>query len=108
MVEGLHFKAGLDKTNQEKHDDNFKMHEKIQELLLEMRLDRQDKKNIASKLAALETRITPHMVSHHTTPLLAQTQNMQHHLFIKTPFKMEIPPFDGTDALEWIFKINHF
>lgn len=43
MVEGLHFKAGLDKTNQEKHDDNFKMQEKIQELLLEMRLDRQDK-----------------------------------------------------------------
>lgn len=32
----------------------------------------------------------------------------QHQPFIKTPFKMNIPHFDGTDALGWIFKINHF
>lgn len=51
---------------------------------------------------------TLHTVSHHSTQFLAPTQHIEHHPFIKTPFKMDIPRFDVVDALGWILKTNQF
>lgn len=46
--------------------------------------------------------------SHFPTPTPTPTQFHQTSTIFKTPFKMDIPRFDGTDVLGWIFKINHF
>ncbi|PNX64086.1 hypothetical protein L195_g053836, partial [Trifolium pratense] len=56
-----------------------------------------------------------HDIAHINTEL-AQIQNRnvtpdpppQPHGFVNTAIKLEIPRFDGSDALGWIFKINQF
>lgn len=49
-----------------------------------------------------------HTVSYYTTPILAPRRLNHQSLFLKTPFKMDNPRFDGNDALGWIFTINSF
>lgn len=81
---------------------------------------------MTSRLAAIEVKLTPNSVSlspDHlptssqqqiptvslpNTSYIAPAHHQPQQSFIKTPFKMDIPRFDGTDALGWIFKIDHF
>lgn len=68
---------------------------------------------MANRLAAIEAKLDTNLVSSIKNPLFSHRH--QNHRFYnsKTPFKMDIPRFDGTDLtrqrniLEWIFKINH-
>lgn len=49
-----------------------------------------------------------HKFFYFPTSTLKPTHFPQTPTIFKTPFKMDIPRFDGTNALGWIFKINHF
>lgn len=60
--------------------------------------------NLANRLAAVETKLTDQAVS--STSTHPHTTLPQEQLVFpnKTPFKMEIPCFNGSDRLGWILK----
>lgn len=76
-----------------------------------MKLAHQDSQNravCASRLDVLECRLPTQVVSNHPTLFSGPQHHDHHHYFTKTPFNMEMPRFDGTDALGWTFKIYNF
>lgn len=80
------------------------MQEQLQEAIMEARQTRQLQQDLSVCIAALEPRQDPQPVSH--LPNTAFTYPPYEHQphYSPSPFKMEVPRFDGTKALGWIFK----
>lgn len=87
------------------------MQDQFQEILLESRLARQDwleRQDLSTRLANLEAKSNNRSVSNVPNQPSISLPHDSSRLSHKTPFKMEIPRFDGHDALGWIFKITLF
>lgn len=115
MAEGLRSRSAITKDNVDKNDDLFlrikELQEQVHELVLDSRFTRQDREEraeMAARLAVVESKIHNKLVSNISKPLFTQSYQDQHHNTHKTPFKMKIPRFDGLDPLGWFSKINHF
>lgn len=76
------------------------MQEQIQE--------RQEHADLAIRLDAIESKLANDTVNASTSQPTTSLHNAQHHQNTKTPFKMKIPHFDGTNLLGWILKTNNF
>jgi hypothetical protein len=70
----------------------------LQQLIVTQQDFRHDLTAINTEIGQLQTRLGPGGVTPPPTP----------HGFSNTTIKLEIPRFDGSDALGWIFKINQF
>ncbi|CAJ2641599.1 unnamed protein product [Trifolium pratense] len=68
----------------------------LQQILITQQDFRHDIPHINTELAQIQNRNVP------------QDPPPQPHGFVNTAIKLEIPRFDGSDALGWIFKINQF
>jgi len=62
----------------------------------------QDLVNLTTEVNQIRTRIPPPGFNLNTT------DTQQNHGFTNTSIKLEIPRFNGSEVLSWIFKINQF
>lgn len=84
------------------------MQEQIQESLLETKQARQMLQALSVRVATLEPKADSVPITDVTNPLFVPAPvNQRHHCF-HTPIKMEVPCFDGTEPLGWIFKSTSF
>lgn len=87
------------------------MQDQIQEIFLEKRMAKQDRlehREFATRLATIEAKMDNPSISSTSNPYTFHTNKTNQATCIKHLLKMEIPRFDGTDPLGWIFKITHF
>lgn len=77
----------------------------ISKVMLETRQMQED---LSARMAALEPKPDSIPVSNLTTPLFFLPPHEQRHQFFHTPFKMEIPDFDGTEALVGSLRSTNF
>lgn len=111
MADGLRSKTAMEKNISEGFDGFSKilqMQEQLKQSLLESRQARQIQQDLSVRLAALELQINSVPVSHTTNPLFVPHPHEQSFPYDCTPFKMEVPDFDGTEPLGWIFKMSQF
>lgn len=81
------------------------MQEQIQESLLETRQVRQSQQDLSDRVAAFEPKIDNIHVSHATNPLLVPQFHENRCHYTRPLFRMEVPHFNETEPLSWIFKI---
>lgn len=92
----------MEKQNSDKFDNLttplLQMQQKLQESLLETRQIQQSQQGNQNSIH----------ISHANNLLYVPHFHDQRFQYTRPPFKMEVPRFDGTDALSWIFKKFQF
>lgn len=110
MAEGLRLKSTSEKTISDKFDElsarMLQMQEQIK--FIGSKQAKEIQQDLSLPATALEPKSDNTFESHVTNPLFVRPNYEQRHLIFHNLYKLEVPRFDGTEPLGWIFKDNQF